>query len=124
MFSSNNQKISLLVLFSNHLADGSTIYAESVILTTGTFLRGMMVIGLEMHPAGRLGDQPAIGLAQTLEKLGFVVGRLKTGTPPRLAKESINFNILTKQTPDNPSIPFSFLSETVWIKVRVYENLV
>ncbi|ERE74908.1 putative protein MTO1 like protein [Cricetulus griseus] len=98
------------------LADGSTIYAESVILTTGTFLRGMMVIGLEMHPAGRLGDQPAIGLAQTLEKLGFVVGRLKTGTPPRLAKESINFNILTKQTPDNPSIPFSFLSETVWIK--------
>lgn len=98
------------------LADGSTIYAESVILTTGTFLRGMMVIGLEMHPAGRLGDQPAIGLAQTLEKLGFVVGRLKTGTPPRLAKESINFSILNKQTPDNPSIPFSFLSETVWIK--------
>ncbi|XP_052571006.1 protein MTO1 homolog, mitochondrial isoform X3 [Peromyscus californicus insignis] len=98
------------------LADGSTIYAESVILTTGTFLRGMIVIGLETQPAGRLGDQPSIGLAQTLEKLGFVVGRLKTGTPPRLAKESINFTILNKHTPDNPSIPFSFLSETVWIK--------
>uniref|UniRef100_A0A8C6R6Y3 5-taurinomethyluridine-[tRNA] synthase subunit MTO1, mitochondrial n=1 Tax=Nannospalax galili TaxID=1026970 RepID=A0A8C6R6Y3_NANGA len=98
------------------LADGSTIYAESVILTTGTFLRGMMVIGLEMHPAGRLGDQPSIGLAQTLEKLGFVVGRLKTGTPPRIAKESINFDILNKHTPDNPSVPFSFLNETVWIK--------
>ncbi|XP_061062920.1 protein MTO1 homolog, mitochondrial isoform X1 [Eubalaena glacialis] len=98
------------------LVDGSTVYAESVVLTTGTFLRGMIVIGLEMHPAGRLGDQPSIGLAQTLEKLGFVVGRLKTGTPPRIAKESINFSILNKQTPDNPSIPFSFINETVWIK--------
>uniref|UniRef100_H0XV36 5-taurinomethyluridine-[tRNA] synthase subunit MTO1, mitochondrial n=1 Tax=Otolemur garnettii TaxID=30611 RepID=H0XV36_OTOGA len=98
------------------LADGSAIYAESVILTTGTFLRGMVVIGLEMHPAGRLGDQPSIGLAQTLEKLGFAVGRLKTGTPPRIAKDSINFSILNKQTPDNPSLPFSFLNETVWIK--------
>ena len=55
------------------------MYAESVVLTTGTFLRGMIVIGLEMHPAGRLVDQPAVGLAQTLEKLGFVVGRVKTG---------------------------------------------
>ncbi|XP_053457142.1 protein MTO1 homolog, mitochondrial [Nycticebus coucang] len=98
------------------LADGSIVNAESVILTTGTFLRGTIVIGLEMHPAGRLGDQPSIGLAQTLEKLGFVVGRLKTGTPPRIAKDSVNFSILNKQTPDNPSLPFSFLSETVWIK--------
>ncbi|XP_045862593.1 protein MTO1 homolog, mitochondrial [Meles meles] len=98
------------------LADGSTVQAESVVLTTGTFLRGMIVIGLETHPAGRLGDQPSIGLAQTLEKLGFVVGRLKTGTPPRIAKQSINFSILNKQTPDNPSIPFSFINETVWIK--------
>ncbi|XP_058590455.1 protein MTO1 homolog, mitochondrial isoform X2 [Neofelis nebulosa] len=98
------------------LADGSTVHAESVVLTTGTFLRGVIVIGLEMHPAGRLGDQPSVGLAHTLEKLGFVVGRLKTGTPPRIAKESINFSILNKQTPDNPSIPFSFISETVWIK--------
>ncbi|XP_036890199.1 protein MTO1 homolog, mitochondrial [Sturnira hondurensis] len=98
------------------LVDGSKVHADSVILTTGTFLRGMIVIGLEMHPAGRLGDQPSIGLAQTLEKLGFVVGRLKTGTPPRIAKESINFSILNKQTPDNPPIPFSFINETVWIK--------
>ncbi|XP_075411008.1 5-taurinomethyluridine-[tRNA] synthase subunit MTO1, mitochondrial isoform X2 [Tenrec ecaudatus] len=98
------------------LADGTTVYAESVILTTGTFLRGMIVIGLEMTPAGRLGDQPSIGLAQTLEKLGFVVGRLKTGTPPRIAKDSINFGILNKQMPDNPPVPFSFLHETVWIK--------
>lgn len=98
------------------LADGSTIHAESVILTTGTFLRGTVIIGLEVHPAGRLGDQPSIGLAQTLEKLGFMVGRLKTGTPPRLAKESINFSILHEHTADNPPIPFSFLSDRVWIK--------
>ncbi|EHA97916.1 MTO1-like protein, mitochondrial [Heterocephalus glaber] len=96
--------------------DGSAVHAESVILTTGTFLRGTVVIGLETHPAGRLGDQPSIGLAQTLEKLGFVVGRLKTGTPPRIAKESIDFSILNKQTPDDPSVPFSFVNETVWIK--------
>ncbi|XP_055965463.1 protein MTO1 homolog, mitochondrial isoform X1 [Sorex fumeus] len=98
------------------LVDGSAVYADSVVLTTGTFLRGVVMLGLETHPAGRFGDQPSIGLAQTLEKLGFVVGRLKTGTPPRIAKESINFSILNKQAPDNPSTPFSFINETVWIK--------
>ncbi|XP_051853229.1 protein MTO1 homolog, mitochondrial [Antechinus flavipes] len=98
------------------LEDGSRVYAESVVLTTGTFLRGMILIGLEAYPAGRLGDQSSIGLAQTLEKLGFVVGRLKTGTPPRIAKDSINFSILNKQLPDNPSVPFSFLSEAVWLR--------
>ncbi|XP_038603794.1 protein MTO1 homolog, mitochondrial isoform X2 [Tachyglossus aculeatus] len=98
------------------LADGSQVPAESVILTTGTFLRGMVLIGLEEHPAGRLGDQPSVGLAQTLEELGFALGRLKTGTPPRIAKDSVNFSILNKNTPDNPPVPFSFLSEKVWIQ--------
>ncbi|NXL95056.1 MTO1 protein, partial [Alectura lathami] len=98
------------------LGDGSTVRAGSVILTTGTFLRGMVLVGLEMHPAGRLGDQPAVGLAQTLEKLGFAVGRLKTGTPPRLAKDTIDFSGLEERAADNPPVPFSFLSEAVWIK--------
>ncbi|XP_069707531.1 protein MTO1 homolog, mitochondrial [Phaenicophaeus curvirostris] len=98
------------------LGDGSTVHAGSVILTTGTFLRGMIYIGLETHPAGRLGDQPAVGLAQTLEKLGFAVGRLKTGTPPRLAKDTIDFSGLEERAADNPPVPFSFLSEAVWIK--------
>uniref|UniRef100_A0A8B9F2Y1 5-taurinomethyluridine-[tRNA] synthase subunit MTO1, mitochondrial n=1 Tax=Amazona collaria TaxID=241587 RepID=A0A8B9F2Y1_9PSIT len=98
------------------LGDGSTVHAGSVILTTGTFLRGMILIGLETYPAGRLGDQPAIGLAQTLEKLGFAVGRLKTGTPPRLAKDTIDFSGLQERAADNPPVPFSFLSEAVWIK--------
>ncbi|PKU26831.1 protein mto1 mitochondrial [Limosa lapponica baueri] len=77
----------------------------------------MVLIGLETHPAGRLGDQPAVGLAQTLEKLGFAVGRLKTGTPPRLAKDTIDFSRLEERAADNPPVPFSFLSEAVWIKV-------
>ncbi|NXJ13355.1 MTO1 protein, partial [Odontophorus gujanensis] len=98
------------------LGDGSTVCAGSVILTTGTFLRGTILMGLEAHPAGRLGDPPAVGLAQTLERLGFAVGRLKTGTPPRLAKDTINFSGLEERVPDNPPVPFSFLSKAVWIK--------
>eukprot|EP00075_Anas_platyrhynchos_P021542 XP_027310795.1 protein MTO1 homolog, mitochondrial [Anas platyrhynchos] len=98
------------------LGDGSTVHAGSVILTTGTFLRGMIHVGLEKHPAGRLGDQPSVGLAQTLERLGFAVGRLKTGTPPRLAKDTIDFSGLEERTADNPPVPFSFLSKAVWIK--------
>ncbi|XP_036236936.1 protein MTO1 homolog, mitochondrial [Molothrus ater] len=98
------------------LGDGSAVRAGSVILTTGTFLRGVIHIGLETHPAGRLGDQPAIGLAHTLERLGFAVGRLKTGTPPRLAKDTIDFSGLEERAADNPPVPFSFLSEAVWIK--------
>ncbi|XP_014804841.1 PREDICTED: protein MTO1 homolog, mitochondrial isoform X2 [Calidris pugnax] len=98
------------------LGDGSTVHAGSVVLTTGTFLRGMVLVGLESHPAGRLGDRPAVGLAQTLEKLGFAVGRLKTGTPPRLARDTIDFSRLEERAADNPPVPFSFLSEAVWIK--------
>ncbi|NXP73251.1 MTO1 protein, partial [Ramphastos sulfuratus] len=98
------------------LGDGSTIHAGSVVLTTGTFLRGTVLMGLETHPAGRLGDQPAVGLAQTLEKLGFAMGRLKTGTPPRLAKDTIDFRGLEEHAADNPPVPFSFLSKAVWIK--------
>ncbi|XP_062981025.1 protein MTO1 homolog, mitochondrial [Elgaria multicarinata webbii] len=98
------------------LEDGRRVHAGSVVLTTGTFLRGMILIGLEMHPAGRMGDQPSIGLAQTLEKLGFAIGRLKTGTPPRLVKDSIDFSVLERQTADSSPVPFSFLNDSVWIK--------
>ncbi|XP_043925316.1 protein MTO1 homolog, mitochondrial isoform X2 [Protopterus annectens] len=98
------------------LADGSRIEASSVILTTGTFLRGVVGIGLQFQPAGRLGDQPAIGLANTLERLGFTVGRLKTGTPPRIVKDTINFQVLEKILADDIPVPFSFLNDSVWIK--------
>lgn len=98
------------------LSDGSQIYSDAIILTTGTFLKGQINIGLDVRPAGRLGDAPAIGLAKTLEKLNFRMGRLKTGTPPRLDKKTINFNVMTKHGGDKRPIPFSFLNDSVWIK--------
>ncbi|KAM9305394.1 5-taurinomethyluridine-[tRNA] synthase subunit MTO1, mitochondrial [Gastrophryne carolinensis] len=98
------------------LANGSKIWAGSVVLTNGTFLRGMVRIGTEEMPAGRWGEEPAVGLAQTLERLGFAVGRLKTGTPPRISKDSVDFSALIRQEADNPPVPFSFMNDCVWIK--------
>nr|XP_053651926.1 protein MTO1 homolog, mitochondrial-like isoform X2 [Cherax quadricarinatus] len=98
------------------LADGQEVKCRSVVITTGTFLRGVINIGLDVRPAGRLGDAPAIGLANTLEKLQFRLGRLKTGTPPRIAKNTIDYSQCSFQEPDNPPVPFSFLTRQVWIK--------
>ncbi|XKL67626.1 hypothetical protein PGB90_003117 [Kerria lacca] len=98
------------------LADGRKYYSNCVVLTTGTFLRANINIGLESKPAGRIGDEPAIGLADTLQKLKFKIGRLRTGTPPRLERNSINFENLKYVVGDKPPVPFSFLNETVWIK--------
>lgn len=71
------------------LKDGRKITASSVVLTAGTFLRGRINIGMDVKEAGRLGDAPAIGLAKTIENLGFDMGRLKTGTPPRIDKATV-----------------------------------
>ncbi|XP_063701826.1 protein MTO1 homolog, mitochondrial [Culicoides brevitarsis] len=98
------------------LEDGREIYSKSVVITTGTFLSGQINIGLEVRPAGRINDRPAIGLAKSLAKLGFNMGRLKTGTPPRIKKESIDFSHLQKQQGDNPPVPFSFMNEKVWLE--------
>ncbi|CAJ0934179.1 unnamed protein product [Ranitomeya imitator] len=98
------------------LADGSKISASSVVLTNGTFLRGMVRVGTEHIPAGRWGENPSVGLAQTLERLGFAVGRLKTGTPPRIAKDSVDFSAVTRHEADDPPIPFSFMNDRVWIR--------
>ncbi|XP_042235150.1 protein MTO1 homolog, mitochondrial-like isoform X2 [Homarus americanus] len=98
------------------LDDGREITSHSVVITTGTFLRGVISIGLDVRPAGRLGDAPAIGLANTFEKLQFRLGRLKTGTPPRIAQNTIDYTQCTQQEPDNPPVPFSFLNQQVWIK--------
>lgn len=69
----------LFVYFMKYLADGRKYYSNCVVLTTGTFLRANINIGLESKPAGRIGDEPAIGLADTLQKLKFKIGRLRTG---------------------------------------------
>uniref|UniRef100_A0A224Z2E0 tRNA uridine 5-carboxymethylaminomethyl modification enzyme n=1 Tax=Rhipicephalus zambeziensis TaxID=60191 RepID=A0A224Z2E0_9ACAR len=100
------------------LDDHSTIHSQCVVLTTGTFLRGQINIGLETYPAGRLGDKPAIGLAHTLEKLEFKLGRLKTGTPPRLDGRTIDYSSLEIIHGDNPPEPFSFSNTKVWIEAE------
>ncbi len=96
-------------------AAGEAIAAPRVVLTTGTFLRGCIHIGDERRPAGRVGDAPAIGLAETLERAGFALGRLKTGTPPRLARDSIDFAGLAVQPGDDPPVPFSTLTERITV---------
>uniref|UniRef100_A0A182XZG2 tRNA uridine 5-carboxymethylaminomethyl modification enzyme C-terminal subdomain domain-containing protein n=1 Tax=Anopheles stephensi TaxID=30069 RepID=A0A182XZG2_ANOST len=98
------------------LADGRTIGANSLVITTGTFLRGQINIGLETRPAGRIGDEPAIGLAKSIEQLGFRLGRLKTGTPPRIHRDSIRFEQLARHPGDDPPVPFSFLNDRVWLE--------
>lgn len=97
------------------LPDGSRIHSSAVVITTGTFLRGQINIGNTVRPAGRIGDAPAIGLARTLESLDFRMGRLKTGTPPRLRQSTIDYSRLEAHPGDNPPVPFSFLNDAVWL---------
>ena len=95
------------------LGDGTLLRAPRVVLTTGTFLRGLIHIGERQIPAGRVGDAPATGLALTLERLGFRLGRLKTGTPPRLDGRTIDWAGLEAQQGDEPPEPFSFLTPAI-----------
>ncbi len=95
------------------LAGGRKIPCSSVVLTTGTFLRGVVRIGTKSTEAGRVGDKPSISLAKKIEKLKFSIGRLKTGTPPRILKKSINFNNLEEQEPDKIPTPFSFINNSI-----------
>jgi tRNA uridine 5-carboxymethylaminomethyl modification enzyme len=91
-------------------AGGAQVRADAVILTTGTFLGGMIHIGEERIPAGRMGDPPAVKLGEGLRAMGFTVGRLKTGTPPRLDGRSIAWERLERQEGDAEPEPFSFLT--------------
>ncbi len=95
--------------------NGDFIAASRVILTTGTFLSGLIHIGEEKIPAGRVGEAPALGLSQTLARLGFPLGRLKTGTPPRLDGRSIDWSGLEMQAADDPPVPFSFLTDKITV---------
>jgi tRNA uridine 5-carboxymethylaminomethyl modification enzyme len=89
------------------LREGVRFHAPAVVLTTGTFMRGLIHIGLQHFPGGRAGEPPAEGLSDHLRTLGFIVGRLKTGTPARLAKSSIDFSRLEAQPGDLHPLPFS-----------------
>jgi tRNA uridine 5-carboxymethylaminomethyl modification enzyme len=95
------------------LADGRELGAGAVVLTTGTFLRGLIHIGERKTPAGRVGEAPTVGLSLTLERLGFALGRLKTGTPPRLDGRTIDWTAVEMQPGDEPPEPFSALTERI-----------
>ena len=95
------------------LCDGREFQAGAVVLTTGTFLRGLIHIGERQIPAGRMGEGPALGLSATLERLGFQLGRLKTGTPARLDGTTIDWDGVEMQPGDDPPEPFSMLTERI-----------
>ncbi|MFQ5971622.1 MAG: tRNA uridine-5-carboxymethylaminomethyl(34) synthesis enzyme MnmG [Alphaproteobacteria bacterium] len=92
------------------LTDGRLITTRRVVLTTGTFLRGVIHIGEKKVAAGRVGERPAVGLAVTLDRLDFPLGRLKTGTPPRLDGRTIDWSRVDRQPGDHPPEPLSFMS--------------
>ncbi|MGH7707250.1 MAG: tRNA uridine-5-carboxymethylaminomethyl(34) synthesis enzyme MnmG [Vulcanimicrobiaceae bacterium] len=92
-------------------ADGRTIFGRTVILCTGTFLGGKIYRGDHIEAAGRIGEPPAVGLSHALRRLGFPLGRLKTGTPPRVARESLDYARMHVQAPSAAPLPFSYRSE-------------
>jgi len=95
------------------LADGKTLKTRSIIITSGTFLNGLIHIGESRVPAGRIGESPAKWLTNSLKKLGLEIGRLKTGTCPRLAKDSIDWDRCSIQGGDDQPIPFSMLTDRI-----------
>ena len=92
---------------------GEVVRAGAVVLTTGTFLRGVIHLGEESWPAGRIGEAPAVRLAETLARAGFRLGRLKTGTPPRLDGRTIDWAAVEPQAGDVEPVPFSFLTSAI-----------
>jgi tRNA uridine 5-carboxymethylaminomethyl modification enzyme len=95
------------------LADGREFACGAVVLTTGTFLRGLIHIGDRKIPAGRAGEDPSMGLSATLDRAGFALARLKTGTPARLDGKTIDWAAVGRQGADDEPVPFSFLTETI-----------
>ncbi|MFK5956071.1 MAG: tRNA uridine-5-carboxymethylaminomethyl(34) synthesis enzyme MnmG [Planctomycetota bacterium] len=95
------------------MADGREFAAKAVILTTGTFLEGLLHTGLVKTEGGRFGEAGAAGLGQALRKLGLPTARLKTGTPPRLAADSVDYSVMTEQKGDADPVPFSFLHDRI-----------
>jgi tRNA uridine 5-carboxymethylaminomethyl modification enzyme len=95
------------------MADGRRLRAGAIVLTTGTFLRGLIHIGEVKIPAGRADEAPALGLSRTLERFGFPLGRLKTGTPPRLDGRTIDWSAVGTQDADEQPVPFSSLTERI-----------
>jgi len=98
------------------LESGEILNAKQVVITTGTFLGGEIHIGLDVFPSGRMGEAATFGLSKSLKDAGFKLGRLKTGTPPRLSAKTIDFSVLEPQPGDDPPMPFSFLNSQVAVQ--------
>ncbi|MGY4574894.1 tRNA uridine-5-carboxymethylaminomethyl(34) synthesis enzyme MnmG [Bradyrhizobium sp. USDA 3256] len=95
------------------LGDGRQLSAGAVVITTGTFLRGLIHLGEKNWPAGRVGEAPAMGLSASFERAGFVLGRLKTGTPPRLDGTTVDWSAVEMQPGDEPPEPFSVMTDRI-----------
>ncbi|TQX84595.1 MULTISPECIES: tRNA uridine-5-carboxymethylaminomethyl(34) synthesis enzyme MnmG [unclassified Rhizobium] len=95
------------------LRDGTELHCRSVVVTTGTFLRGLIHIGDQKVPAGRMGEEPSVGLSGTLERLGISLARLKTGTPARLDGKTIDWTAVGRQGADEDPVPFSFMTDMI-----------
>ncbi|MCJ1293857.1 hypothetical protein MMC34_005413 [Xylographa carneopallida] len=98
------------------LESGEVLECAKVVITTGTFLGGEIHIGLDVFPSGRMGEAATLGLSKSLRDAGFELGRLKTGTPPRLDRNTIDFSKLDVQSGDDPPVPFSFLNDAVTVQ--------
>lgn len=101
------------------LNDGTLLKSDKVVITTGTFLGGEIHIGLKFWPAGRIDEIASLGLSKTFKNIGFMMGRLKTGTPPRISGKSINYDLVSKEYGDDPPEPMSFLNERPKIKDQI-----
>ena len=95
------------------LETGEAFSCGALVVTTGTFLNGLVHVGPEQRPAGRAGEPPSHSLAESLKSFGFRWGRLKTGTPPRLSRRSIDFSRFEEERGDDPAVPFSFLTDAI-----------
>jgi tRNA uridine 5-carboxymethylaminomethyl modification enzyme len=104
------------------LESGEIIPTGNVVITTGTFLGGEIHIGLKAYPSGRMGEAATFGLSKSLKDAGFTLGRLKTGTPPRLDGKSIDFKVLDAQEGDQPPMPFSYLNERVQVEQQLLNH--
>ena len=104
------------------LDSGQTIPTENVVITTGTFLGGEIHIGLEAYPSGRMGEAATFGLSKSLRDAGFTLGRLKTGTPPRLDRKTIDYKVLEAQEGDDPPMPFSYLNKRVQVQEQLLNH--
>ena len=102
------------------LESGEVLDCQKVVITTGTFLGGEIHVGLDVFPSGRMGEAATFGLSQSLRDAGFQLGRLKTGTPPRLDKKSIDFSQLEDQPGENPPVTFSYINDTVAVQDQLH----